>query len=175
MHLNYLSLLLRGAFVKYVFPIVPSTSGPSAVVILVLIMVVITTLGVGWAVWGGRHATFEVSPDALTIRGDMFGRRISVTELLVDSIRSVDLRRDEGLMPRRRTFGTGLPGYLAGWFRLRNGARALVFLTDRTRAVWLPTRGDYGVLISVADPGAFVRRAQEVWGGSGTGGDAAHH
>ncbi|HTR20186.1 MAG TPA: PH domain-containing protein [Gemmatimonadales bacterium] len=149
---------------RYVFHIVPSSSGPYSVVVLVVVLVACVTLVIGYAAWGGRHATFEVSPEALTIRGDMFGRRIPATLLRVDSIRSVDLRRDEAFVPRRRTFGTGLPGYLAGWFRLQSGERALVFLTDRTRAVWMPTRSDYGVLISVEDPGAFVRRAHEVWG-----------
>jgi len=154
--------------VRVVYHIVPSSSGPYAVVVLVVAVVACVALAVGWAAWGGRHATFEIAPDALTIRGDMFGRRIPVSELRVDSVRSVDLRRDEQFVPTRRTFGSGLPGYLVGWFRLRNGERALLFLTDRTRAVWLPTRGDYGVLFSVEDPAAFVRRAGEVWSRHGT-------
>jgi hypothetical protein len=51
--------------------------------------------------------------------------------------------------------GTGLPGYKAGWFRLRNGERALLYLTDRARAVYGPTSAGYGLLLSPAEPDAF--------------------
>ena len=34
------------------------------------------------------------------------------------------------LRPGLRTMGTGLPGYRAGWFRLRNGEKALLYLTE---------------------------------------------
>ena len=52
--------------------------------------------------------------------------------------------------------GTGLPGYQAGWFRLRNGEKALVYLTDRGRAVYVPTTAGYSVLLSPAEPDAFL-------------------
>lgn len=52
--------------------------------------------------------------------------------------------------------GTGLPGYQAGWFRLTNGERALLYLTDRRRAVYVPTTAGYSVLLSPAEPDAFV-------------------
>jgi len=48
-----------------------------------------------------------------------------------------------------RTRGTGLPGYSAGWFRLRNGEKALCFLTDRSRLAYVPTRAGFSVLLSV--------------------------
>jgi hypothetical protein len=35
--------------------------------------------------------------------------------------------------------GTAVPGYRSGWFRLRNGREALVYLTDRSQAVHVPT------------------------------------
>jgi hypothetical protein len=53
--------------------------------------------------------------------------------------------------------GTGLPGYQAGWFRLRNGEKALVYLTDRRRAVYVPTTAGYDVLLSPEDPDGFLR------------------
>jgi hypothetical protein len=52
--------------------------------------------------------------------------------------------------------GTGLPGYQAGWFRLRNGDRALLYLTDRSKAVYVPTTEGYGVLLSPAEPEQFL-------------------
>jgi hypothetical protein len=52
--------------------------------------------------------------------------------------------------------GTGLPGFSAGWFRLRNGNKALVYLTDGSRAVYIPTRNGYDVLLSPQQPDAML-------------------
>ena len=59
--------------------------------------------------------------------------------------------------PRWKTNGVGLPGYQAGWFRLRRGGKALLFVTDRTRVVFVPTNEGYSVLLSVPDPDVFLR------------------
>jgi hypothetical protein len=40
--------------------------------------------------------------------------------------------------------------------RLRNGEKALLYLTDRSRAVYVPTHDGYSVLLSPADPDAFL-------------------
>lgn len=52
--------------------------------------------------------------------------------------------------------GTGLPGYQSGWFRLANGERALLYLTDRSKAVHVPTTLGYSLLLSPDDPDAFL-------------------
>jgi hypothetical protein len=70
--------------------------------------------------------------------------------------RRVVLAREAELQPTRRTMGTGLPGYQAGWFRLRNGEKALLYLTDQARAVYIPTTLGYSVLLSPVDPDAFL-------------------
>jgi hypothetical protein len=49
-----------------------------------------------------------------------------------------------------------MPGYQAGWFRLRNGESALLYLTDRTRAVYVPTELGYSLLLSPSDPERFL-------------------
>jgi hypothetical protein len=52
--------------------------------------------------------------------------------------------------------GTALPGYQSGWFRLRNGEKALLYLTDRSRAVYIPTAEGYAVVLSPIDPDGFL-------------------
>jgi hypothetical protein len=52
--------------------------------------------------------------------------------------------------------GTGLPGYAAGWFKLRNGAKALLYVTDRSRVARIPTTEGYLVMVSVNDPAALI-------------------
>ena len=52
--------------------------------------------------------------------------------------------------------GTSFSGYQAGWFRLRNGDSALLYLTDRQKAVYVPTIDGYGVLLSPSEPETFL-------------------
>jgi hypothetical protein len=110
----------------------------------------------GYLGWSVRHSSFEVSSDALRLRGDLWGRTVPLAALELDRARRVDLSREPEYRPRRRTMGTGLPGYAGGWFRLANGEKALVYLTDRSRAVYLPTGAGYALLLSPADPDGLL-------------------
>ncbi|MGD9906793.1 MAG: PH domain-containing protein [Vicinamibacterales bacterium] len=124
-----------------------------AIVVGVLVLV---GLLLGRSVVASRSARFIVTPAGLQLHGDWYGRTIPWTELRGHDARRVEFAAEPGLAPQSRTMGTGLPGYQAGWFRLQNGERALLFLTDRRRAVYVPTTAGYSVLVSPADPDAFL-------------------
>ena len=74
----------------------------------------------------------------------------------------MDLALSPELTPARRTMGTGLPGYQAGWFRLRNGDRALLYLTDRSKAVYVQTTEGFNVMLSPSQPEKFVEALNRV-------------
>lgn len=138
------------------FPIVPGQLRMLWVV-LPLVLVVLGTVGVlAYTLSAARTARFEVSPSGLRLRGDFYGRVIPARELQPDAARAVDLRTERALQPVARTGGTALPGYRAGWFRLRDGERALLYVTDPSRVAYVPTRAGYSVLVSVPDPAAFI-------------------
>ncbi len=107
-----------------------------------------------------RPPKLEVTSEGLRIRQMFFGRTISASRLRVGEARAVDFAQSAELRPKWRTMGVGLPGYQAGWFRLSNGEKALVFLTDRARAVYVPTTEGYGVLVSPDNPGEFLSSLQ---------------
>jgi len=109
-----------------------------------------------YTAYSTRFTRFELSREGLRIRGDMWGRLVPAREIDYAGARRVDLGADPGLAPRRRTMGTGLPGYASGWFRLRNGEKALCFLTSRSRVVYIPTRAGFSVLLSVERDDAFL-------------------
>lgn len=113
---------------------------------------------------GSRATRFEVSAEGLRLRGDFYGRLIPAEDLRGGAARRVDFTATPELQPARRTWGTGLPGYLAGWFRLRSGEKALLYLTDRGRAVYVPTTAGYSVLLSPADPDGFLSAIRAVAG-----------
>jgi len=145
-----------------VFPIAPAESRylwfliPVVVILLGAIALLVTS------VRGAQASRFEIRADGLRLDGDLYGRLVPKSQLRVDLARRVDLGRDEALRPRWRRMGTGLPGYQAGWFRLRNGEKALLYLTDRSRAVYIPTTAGYSLLLSPADPDGFLSRLRSV-------------
>jgi hypothetical protein len=109
----------------------------------------------GYLAWSSRHTHYVVSPAGLRIEG-AYGRTLPTRELVVADARWVDFAQEPDLRPASRTNGVGMPGYLAGWARLRGGERALAYLTDPQRVVMVPTRSGYVFLASVTDPEAFL-------------------
>src|SRR5262245_46427654 len=93
---------------------------------LAAIPLLIAVIVVGAVISGIKKGRFEVSSEGLRLRGDFYGRTIAPSDLRGGAARRVDLNVETNLEPVRRTLGTGLPGYRAGWFRLANGEKALV-------------------------------------------------
>jgi len=126
-------------------------------------MVAVAVTGLlGAAAYGSRRASFEVTESGLRLRGDVYGRFLPRSALHLDQVRVVSLLEEPKLRPVRRTFGTGLPGYRAGWFKLAGGAKALLYVTDQTRVVVVPTTQHYMVLLSPLDPDGLVRSLQRL-------------
>jgi len=138
------------------FPIVPGQVRILWVAIPLVLLVTLTIGALAYSLMGARTARFEVSAEGLRLRGDFYGRLIPANALRLDAARVVDLRTDRGLAPVIRTMGTAISGYRAGWFRLRDGERALLYVTDPTRVAYVPTTDGYAVLLSVADPAALL-------------------
>lgn len=132
-------------------------AGAPAIIFGIVAVVLIALLCfLGSFVYASRRVRFEVSPEGLAIRGDLYGRRIPADSLLREQAKAVDLTLEQGCRPVARTNGAGFPGYGSGWFRLGDGNQALIFVTDKRRVVYLPTRAGYIVLLSVAEPAKFL-------------------
>ncbi len=158
-----------------VFHIVPAGARPFWLLlpIFALMLVVLAVLAAeGWA---SQRAWFELSPAGLRLHGGLYGRMIPAAQLRGGAAELVDLDVRDSLMPVSRRFGTGLPGYGAGWFRLANGEKALVYLTDRRRVVYIPTTKDYAVLLSVADAEVLLARLQTLGTGTAARPDSTGH
>ncbi len=106
------------------------------------------------------HPRFEVFPEGLRIKGDLYGRTIPFSALQLPLARIVDLDQERELRPWLKVNGVGLPSYRSGWFRLKDRERALLFLTDRHRAVYIPTNLGYSLLISPDQPVEFLAALQ---------------
>lgn len=138
------------------FMIAPAGARPLWVLVPAGLLMAAVLCALLLSLYGSKAARFEVSPSGLRLRGDFYGRFIPAGELRAGEARRVDLAREPSLRLKLRTLGTGLPGYQAGWFRLAGGDKALVYLTDRSRAVHVPTHRGYSVIVTPADPDRFV-------------------
>jgi hypothetical protein len=139
-----------------VFPMIPAASKSLWFFAIVGLILVGALLMMGWVAWSMRHATFTVSNEGLRLQGDLYGRLIPLKSLKLDEAVVTNLHNDKDHQPKWRTMGTGLPGYSAGWFKLRNGTKGLLYVTDRTRVVRIPTTEGYTVMLSVSDPASLI-------------------
>jgi hypothetical protein len=145
------------------FPIAPAATRALWFVPLLMAVILVPVLAlVGRTMVGARAARFEVSPAGVRLHGDWYGRTIPSGQVRGLDARRVDFATEPGLAPKWRTMGTGLPGYQAGWFRLKNGEKALLYLTDRSRAVYVPTTAGYSLLLSPADPDRFLSAVRAI-------------
>jgi len=135
-----------------VYDMVPAGPRPIYLMVPVILLLIAAFVILTLTVVGSQRATFTVTQASLVLRGDLYSRTLPLERLTPGAGRIVDLRAEPDLSPRRRTAGTGLPGYQAGWFRLQNGEKALLYLTRRERALYIPTRDGYSLLLSPARP-----------------------
>lgn len=144
-----------------IFPMIPASSKAFWMLLAIgLVMIVMLGLFV-YITYSARNVRFEVSAEGLAIRGGLYGRTIAIGSLVLDEAKGLDLSQARQYAPGTRTNGIGLPGYLAGWFRLSNREKALVFVTDQRSVVHIPTTEGYALLLSVADPDALLRSLRQ--------------
>ena len=139
-----------------IFPISPASSKPVWVLAVICVLFAVVLVALAYTAYSSRHSRVEIDADYIRLVGDFWGRSIPFDLLNMSAVRIVDLDSTPEYRPKRRTFGTGLPGYASGWFRLRGGEKALVYLTNRRRVVYIPTSGGYALLLSVEEPERFI-------------------
>ena len=103
--------------------------------------------------WSGR---FLVSTEGLKIEGSIYGREFAMPVLRVSEARRLSALDTPAYWPAWRTNGIGLPSYQAGWFQLNNQTKALLFVTDWSRSVIVPTEESFVLLLSPDDPDSFL-------------------
>jgi Bacterial PH domain len=141
---------------KEVFPIA-SASASIGSWLVILMFLTVPILLVAYFLCSPRIVRFEVSPDGLRIRGDLFySRMIAANDLILARARVIDLKEDKEHQLAWRRNGTALPNYKAGWFSLKDGEKALVFIGGSSRVAYIPVRSGYSVMLSAAEPERLI-------------------
>ena len=113
-----------------------------------LMTAVISVLTGAPILWALGRRSLVITEGVLELRAGFYRAKVPLSELRVDEASVVSLFERGDLGPRWRTNGIRLPGYRVGWFRLRNGDKALLYLTDVSRVTRLPTAKGYVLMLS---------------------------
>jgi hypothetical protein len=145
------------------FPMIPAGNGMAwlAGTVTVVLALVVTLLI--WCAVAAKRVDFVVGDGILAIRGGPYGRTIALSDLDLERARVVDLAAEPDLRVRWKTNGAALPGLAMGWFRLKDKSKSLLFVTDRKRVLFVPTRLGWSLQLSTAEPErllASLRRAR---------------
>jgi PH (Pleckstrin Homology) domain-containing protein len=116
-----------------------------------LFVIVVSAIATLWIVRATRRIAVALDADALTVATGVATRRFPLSTLRANGVRIVDLAEHAELKPFLRTWGIGMPGLASGWFRLRNGGKALCVLTRRERVTVLNADDGTWILLSLAD------------------------
>lgn len=138
------------------FRMIPAGNGMLWLLGVVAVLLVGVLALLGWMAASSKRVELLVEPGALVIRGGPYGRRLPLADLDLERARAVDLTAERELQARWKTNGAALPGLQQGWFRLRDKGKALLFVTDRTRVLHVPTTEGWALQVSVEDPGALL-------------------
>lgn len=136
---------------EHVFSIIqPKNSSyllPMAIVIPLLLVIIGVLFGL---ILGLKNSKLIVTDTSLIIKSPVYGKTIPLTDIDRAGIRFMNIDNNDEYQLTMRWNGIGMPGYKSGWFKLKNGQKALVFITDTSRVLMIPTR-DYPILFSSAD------------------------
>jgi len=143
-----------------VFAIAPASSKPLWFIAVICVILGSVLMAMAYTAYSSRNSRVEIDTDRIRLVGDFWGREIPFELIDMSGARVLNLDRKADLAPRHRTFGTGLPGYASGWFKLRNGEKALAYLSRWTDIVYVPTTDGYSLLLSVEHPHSFLDTLQ---------------
>jgi hypothetical protein len=120
------------------------------------LLLIVIALVCGVIVWSLRRRTVAIEGDTLRIAAGLNSTAIPLDTLDIASARIVDLDKEPGLRPMLKTFGTSMPGYHAGHFRLRDRSRGFLLLTARRKVLALRERDGRTILLSLVRPQALI-------------------
>ena len=106
-----------------------------------------------------KNSTLSLTDGELRIKSALYGRKIPIENIHINEVRAINLNEDTDYGISLRTNGTRLPNVSIGWMKLKNGQKALAFITDKTNVVLIPTK-EFVVMFSMNNIDEFIRTIQ---------------
>jgi hypothetical protein len=92
--------------------------------------------------------------DQLVVGGGIYKETIKLSAIRADRIKQISMPEASALMGARIN-GIGIPGFHLGWFQPYKGRKVLA-LVGESPVIWVPTSGEYDLLISVTERELFA-------------------
>jgi len=107
----------------------------------------------------GARAHVTVRDQLLEVGALPYRKKLTLAELHLSAVRRLD--PEDPFRLRWRLNGIGLPGMCLGRFSTNTGRPVFAAVAGRRHRVLIPTRLDFDILVTVADPDALVRALKE--------------
>ena len=117
---------------------------------------IVMAVVLGPVFWSTTRNGVGLDGTTLRVRAGLHRLAVEVATLDLDAARIVDLAGEPALKPMLKTFGTSMPGYQAGHFRLRDRGKAFLLVTERRKVLVLPERSGRRLLLSLERPQALL-------------------
>ena len=126
---------------------------PIMILCVVIIFLILLMVGILYSM---KNTALALTEKEIVIKSLFYGRKIPLEKVFLNEIRSVNLQNDRDYNISFKTNGISLPGFKSGWMRLKNGGKALTFITDKNSVVLIPTE-EYALLFSMDNIDDFIR------------------
>lgn len=113
-----------------------------------------------------RRHRLRLDDAGLEVATTFYTRRFAWADLDLDQARVVELGERPEYRPMLRTNGMSLPGFRSGWYRLRNGNRALVATAGGTRLLRVPTRAGHDLVLEAGNAQVLLDRLRGMAAGT---------
>jgi hypothetical protein len=121
----------------------------------ILIVPAILIVGFLYFWFGLTSSKLELRDSSLDFKAVFYGKRVDINDVDLDNVKLLDYTEKQNL-PSYRTNGISLFGVNWGWFKLKNGRKSLMFVTDIKKAVLIPTNLDFDIIISTKEPEKLI-------------------
>lgn len=134
------------------FELSPVSSSTAAILGGLTVFILALAALFAWIAWSASHLSVAVSEDAIHLRVPIYSRSVPISSLDLTKAKVLKIEPSSGLRPVVRTNGIGVPGFRVGWFRLKNGEKALLAVTSLESVLYIPTLDGYSLLLSLKKP-----------------------
>jgi hypothetical protein len=128
------------------------------IMLIIIIPLIILTFGI---INSMKNTTINLSENELIIKSMFYGRKIPLENIIINGIKKINLEENTEYNISIRTNGISIPSFKSGWMRLKNGEKALTFITDKNSVVLIPTK-DYLLLFSMNNIDEFINKIKEI-------------
>lgn len=111
------------------------------------------------AAMGVRNPQAGLGMDGLSLKVSFIDKRWALNDIDRVNAALVNLESRQELRPKWKLWGAAMPGLSSGLFKLYDGRKAHVYITDRSKVVYLPTQSG-PVLLSLERPREFLDALQ---------------